>query len=104
MAEANWYVAHTYSGYENKVKADLEKTIANRHLEDQIFQVEVPLENVTEVHDGKSKEIKRKLLPGYVLVKMIMTELPDLSVPEVSRFLFQRKSLKLSVNHAARLK
>lgn len=74
MAEANWYVAHTYSGYENKVKADLEKTIANRHLEDQIFEVQVPLENVTEVHGGKSREIKRKLLPGYVLVKMIMTD------------------------------
>lgn len=74
MAEAKWYVAHTYSGYENKVKADIEKTIANRHLEDQIFEVEVPTEDVTTIHDGSKREIKRKMLPGYVLVKMIMND------------------------------
>ncbi|MDY6325675.1 MAG: transcription termination/antitermination protein NusG [Catonella sp.] len=74
MAEAKWYVAHTYSGYENKVKADIEKTIANRHLEDQIFEVEVPTEDITTIHDGSKREIKRKMLPGYVLVKMIMND------------------------------
>ena len=52
MAEANWYVVHTYSGYENKVKANIDKTIENRHLEDQILEVRVPLEEVTEVKNG----------------------------------------------------
>ena len=74
MAEANWYVVHTYSGYENKVKADIDKTIENRHLEDVILEVSVPLEDVVEVKDGKSKHVQRKLFPGYVLINMIMND------------------------------
>ena len=74
MAEANWYVAHTYSGYENKVKANIEKTIENRHLEDQILEVCVPLEEVVEVKDGVQKQVTRKLFPGYVLINMVMND------------------------------
>lgn len=74
MAEANWYVAHTYSGYENKVKANIEKTVANRHLEEEIFEVRVPLTDVVEVKDGVKKTSQKKLFPGYVLVKMVMND------------------------------
>ena len=74
MAEANWYVVHTYSGYENKVKADIEKTIENRKLHDLILDVVVPLENVTEVRNGAKKEVQKKLFPGYVLINMVMTD------------------------------
>ena len=74
MAEANWYVAHTYSGYENKVKANIEKTIENRHLEDQILEVRVPMEEVVEVKNGTKKQVLRKLFPGYVLINMIMND------------------------------
>ena len=74
MAEANWYVVHTYSGYENKVKADIEKTIENRKLHDLILEVAVPLENVTEVRKKKKKEVQKKLFPGYVLINMVMTD------------------------------
>ena len=74
MAEAKWYVAHTYSGYENKVKADLEKTIENRHLEDEILEVRVPMQEVVEMKNGAKKTVQKKLLPGYVLVNMIMNE------------------------------
>ena len=63
MAEANWYVVHTYSGYENKVKANIEKTIENRHLEDQILEVRVPMEDVEEVRNGVKKQVQRKLIP-----------------------------------------
>ena len=72
--EAKWYVAHTYSGYENKVKANIDKTIENRHLEDQIFEVRVPLEEVVEVKNGVKKTTMKKLFPGYVLVNMIMND------------------------------
>ncbi len=61
MAEANWYVVHTYSGYENKVKANIDKTIENRHLEDQILEVRVPLEEVTEVKNGVKKQVSKKM-------------------------------------------
>ena len=72
---AKWYVAHTYSGYENAVKTAIEKFVANRHLEDMILDIQVPLETVTEVTDsGDMKEVERKVFPGYVLVKMIMTD------------------------------
>ena len=74
MAEANWYVVHTYSGYENKVKANIDKTIENRHLEDQILEVRVPLEEVTEVKNGVKKQVSKKMFPGYVLVNMIMNQ------------------------------
>lgn len=74
MADANWYVAHTYSGYENKVKVTLEKTIANRHLEEEILEVRVPLTDVVEVKDGVRKTSQKKLFPGYVLVKMVMND------------------------------
>lgn len=73
-ADARWYVAHTYSGYEKKVKANIEKTIENRKLQDQILEVSVPLESVIEVKDGKEKEVQRKLFPGYVLINMIMND------------------------------
>ena len=75
MAEpARWYVVHTYSGYENKVMTNLEKTVENRKLHDLIQDIRVPMETVTEVKDNEVKEIKRKLFPGYVLVKMVMTD------------------------------
>ena len=74
MAEARWYVVHTYSGYENKVKANIEKTIENRKLQDQILEVSVPLEEVVEVKNGKEKTVQRKMFPGYVLLNMIMND------------------------------
>ena len=74
MAEANWYVVHTYSGYENKVKANIEKTIENRHLEDQILEVRVPMEDVVEVKNGTKRQVQKKLFPGYVLLNMVMND------------------------------
>ena len=74
MADAaKWYVVHTYSGYENKVASSIEKAVENRRLHDLITAVKIPTEKVTEVKDGKSREVERKLFPGYVLVKMIKT-------------------------------
>lgn len=74
MSEANWYVVHTYSGYEKKVKANIEKTIENRHLEDQILEVRVPMEEVVELRNGAARQVERKLFPGYVLLHMIMND------------------------------
>ena len=74
MSEANWYVVHTYSGYENKVKANIEKTIENRHREDQILEVRVPREEVVEVKNGVSKAVQKKMFPGYVLLNMVMND------------------------------
>lgn len=74
MSEAKWYVVHTYSGYENKVKANIEKTIENRHLEDQILDVIVPLETVVEMKDDVKKTVQKKMFPGYVLVNMVMND------------------------------
>jgi transcriptional antiterminator NusG len=74
MSEANWYVVHTYSGYENKVKANIEKTIENRHLEDQILEVRVPMQEVVEVKNGAKKQVQKKMFPGYVLLNMIMND------------------------------
>ena len=74
MSEAKWYVVHTYSGYENKVKKDLEKTIKNRELEDYFFDIIVPMEEQIEIKDGKRKVNLKKVFPGYVLIKMIITE------------------------------
>ena len=73
-SEPRWYVVHTYSGYENKVKTDLEKTIKNRELEDFFFNIVVPMEEQVEIKDGKRKTNLKKVFPGYVLVKMIVTE------------------------------
>ena len=72
--EPRWYVVHTYSGYENKVKTDLEKTIKNRELDDFFFNIVVPMEEQVEIKDGKRKTNLKKVFPGYVLVKMIVTE------------------------------
>lgn len=72
--EAKWYVAHTYSGYENKVKEDLEKTVENRGLQDMILEISYPTEGVVEMKDGKRKVVTRKMLPGYVMIKMIMND------------------------------
>ena len=69
-----WYVVHTYSGYENKVKANIEKSIQNLHLEDQILEVQVPMEEVVEIKDAKKKIVQKKLFPSYVLLHMIMNE------------------------------
>ena len=74
MSEANWYVVHTYSGYENKVKANIEKTIENRHLEDQILEVRVPMQDVVEMKNGARKQVQKKMFPGYVLIHMIMND------------------------------
>lgn len=74
MSETNWYVVHTYSGYENKVKANIEKTIENRHLEDQIIEVRVPMQDVVEVKNGVQKQVQKKLFPGYVLLNMVMND------------------------------
>ena len=74
MSEAKWYVVHTYSGYENKVKVDIEKTIENRHLEDRILEVRVPLQEVAELKNGALKQVQKKMFPGYVLVKMVMND------------------------------
>lgn len=74
MAEAHWYVVHTYSGYENKVKANIDKTIENRHLEDQIIKVRVPMQDVTELKDGVRKTSSKKMFPGYVLINMVMND------------------------------
>ena len=69
-----WYVVHTYSGYENKVKTDLEKTVKNRELEDFFFDIIVPMEEQIEIKDGQKKTNLKKVFPGYVLIKMIVTE------------------------------
>ena len=74
MAESNWYVVHTYSGYENKVKANIDKTIENRHLEDQILEVRVPLQDVIELKNGAKKQVQKKMFPGYVLINMVMND------------------------------
>ena len=72
---AKWYVAHTYSGYENAVKTTIEKFVAHRNLQDMILDIQIPMEKVTEVTDaGSMKEVERKVFPGYVLIKMVMND------------------------------
>ena len=71
---AKWYVVHTFSGYENKVKVDIEKTVENRNLQDQILEVAIPLQEVMENKDGQKKSSMRKIFPAYVLVHMIMND------------------------------
>ena len=72
--QAKWYVVHTFSGYENKVATNLEKIVENRHLQDWIQKVRVPTETVVEVKDNQRREVERKVFPGYVLVKMVLTD------------------------------
>ena len=72
-ADIKWYVVHTYSGYENKVKVNLEKTVENNGPQDLITEVKIPTEDVTEIKNNKRRVVQRKLLPGYVMVKMNMT-------------------------------
>lgn len=75
MAEAaKWYVAHTYSGYENTVAATIEKAVENRNMHDLILEINIPMETVTEITENGPKTIERKVFPGYVLVKMVMTD------------------------------
>ena len=73
-AEARWYVVHTYSGYENKVKANIEKTVENRGMQDQIFEISVPMQDEIEMKEGQKKTVQRKVFPGYVLLNMIMND------------------------------
>ena len=74
MANAKWYVAHTYSGYENKVMTDIQKTVENRNMADIIQEIRVPMEEVIEMKDNQKKVVERKIYPGYVMVKMVMTD------------------------------
>ncbi|MBQ4130891.1 MAG: transcription termination/antitermination factor NusG [Clostridia bacterium] len=74
LSEAKWYVVHTYSGYENKVATDLEKMVENRKMQDLILDIKIPTETVTEVKEDKVREVERKIFPGYVLIKMIVTD------------------------------
>lgn len=71
---AKWYVVHTFSGYENKVATDLATIVENRHLQDQICEISIPTETVVEIKDNQRKEVERKIFPGYVLVKMVMSD------------------------------
>ena len=73
-SEARWYVVHTYSGYENKVATDLATVVENRGMQDLIQDIKIPMETVTEIKDDKKREVERKIFPGYVLIKMIVTD------------------------------
>jgi len=74
MEEAKWYVVHTYSGYENAVAATIEKAAENRKMQDQILEVKIPTETITEIHESTTKKVERKTFPGYVLIKMHMND------------------------------
>ncbi len=74
LSDAKWYVVHTYSGYENKVATDLEKMVESRKMQDLILDIKIPTETVTEVKEDKVREVERKIFPGYVLIKMIVTD------------------------------
>jgi len=74
MADAKWYVVHTYSGYENKVAGSIEKAVENRGLQELIQEIRVPTETVVEIKDDKKREVERKIYPGYVIIKMEMTD------------------------------
>ena len=80
---SRWYVVHTYSGYENKVAGNIEKVVENRKMQDQILEVKIPTETVVEVKDDKTREVERKLFPGYVMVKMAV-EMGDDDLPVIS--------------------
>ena len=83
MAEANWYVVHTYSGYENKVKTNIEQSIENRKLQDQILEVSVPTQEVVELKNGVKKVSEKKLFPGYVLINMVTVSYTHLTLPTI---------------------
>ena len=72
--ESRWYVVHTYSGYENAVAATIEKAVENRKMQDQILEIRIPTETVTEIQDSQTKTVERKIFPGYVLIKMLMND------------------------------
>lgn len=72
--ESKWYVVHTYSGYENKVKANILKIVENRGMQDVVHEVSVPVQEVVEIKNGQKKTVQRKIFPGYVLIKMVMNE------------------------------
>ncbi|HBG21939.1 MAG: transcription termination/antitermination protein NusG [Syntrophaceticus sp.] len=72
--EKKWYVVHTYSGYENKVKTNLEKRVASMNMDDKVFSILIPMEDEVEIKDGKRRVVKKKVFPGYVLVEMILTD------------------------------
>ena len=74
VSDAKWYVVHTYSGYENKVATDLEKIVESRKMQDLIMDIKIPTEKVTEVKEDKTREVERKIFPGYVMIKMIITD------------------------------
>ncbi len=74
MAKAKWYVVHTYSGYENKVKVNIEKTIENRGMQDAILDIQIPMEDVVEMKDDEKRVVSRKKFPGYVIIKMVMSD------------------------------
>ncbi|MDE6108069.1 MAG: transcription termination/antitermination protein NusG, partial [Oscillospiraceae bacterium] len=74
MEEAKWYVVHTYSGYENTVAASINKAVENRGMKDLIQDINIPMETVTEITDNGPKTVERKVFPGYVLVKMVLTD------------------------------
>lgn len=82
-ANARWYVVHTYSAYENKVATNIEKVVDNRKMHDQILEVKIPTETVTEIKDDKTREVERKIFPGYVLVKVAVTYDDD-DIPSMS--------------------
>ena len=95
MSEAKWYVVHTYSGYENKVKANIEKTIENRHLEDQILEVRVPLQEVSELKNGTMKQVQKKMFPGYVLLNMVMNDDTSIRGGGMRSFNFEKEYKKM---------
>jgi transcriptional antiterminator NusG len=72
--EARWYVVHTYSGYENAVAATIEKAAENRKMLDQVLEVKIPTETITEIHESQTKTVERKTFPGYVIIKMVMND------------------------------
>ena len=84
MQEARWYVAHTFSGYENKVANDINIVVENRNLHDMIQEVVIPTETVVEIkEDGTKKEVERKIFPSYILIKMVMTDETWYVVPNI---------------------
>ena len=103
---AKWYVVHTYSGYENKVKANIEKTIDNRHLEEEILEVRVPMQDVVEVKNGAKKTVQKKMFPGYVLINMVMNDDTWYLVnntPKVTGFLGGKRPTPITEAEAMRI-